>query len=123
MQRSDRHNTQGDDRAATLTELREQAAALKEDAGHLGDLVRQVAEETLHEVREKSAHKVDETRQVAEDRARDVRDSAQSVLESGRGTLASAEHRLTDQVRSNPTRSLLIAAGIGAVLGLLSRRR
>ena len=45
------------------------------------------------------------------------------VLKKGRDKAVQIEHGVEDYVRAQPVKSLLIAAGVGLVLGILWRRR
>ena len=53
-----------------------------------------------------------------------LREEGAAVLETGKKKAVQYKSRLDDAVAENPIKSLLIAAGIGAVLGaVLARRR
>ena len=62
-------------------------------------------------------------RQMATDRAEQVRDTANDYLEQGQERMREASEGLQERVRNEPTKSLLIAAGIGFLLGIVWVRR
>jgi ElaB/YqjD/DUF883 family membrane-anchored ribosome-binding protein len=55
--------------------------------------------------------------------ASNLRSKGQDALETGREKALDAKSKLDDFVSTNPLRSVLIAVGIGAVLGYALRRR
>jgi ElaB/YqjD/DUF883 family membrane-anchored ribosome-binding protein len=82
-------------------QLREKTSAIRDDLRDLGRLTREAAQEKLGEVR-----------QVADD-----------YLGQGRKKAAELEDRVESYVREKPLQSVLIAAGVGVLLGFLLRRR
>lgn len=91
------------------------AGMLENRGRELGRQADEVGERVTHAVREK-AHELDATRQHLQARAGETRDRLVEGIEDRRT-------RLTSEVQANPVRSLLWAAGIGAVAGLLLARR
>ena len=91
-----------DPRAASTTEqIREQTGAVRDDLGQLGRLAKQAAKEKLDEARE----------------------TASGYYDHGRKKADELETQLADYVRTKPLKSILIAAGIGALFGILISRR
>ena len=82
-------------------QLRSQAGTVAEDLGQLGKLAKDATKEKLGEAREVAA----------------------DYFEKGRVKAGELETQLTDYVRAKPLKSVLIAAGIGALLGILVSRR
>jgi ElaB/YqjD/DUF883 family membrane-anchored ribosome-binding protein len=82
-------------------QLRSQAGTVKEDLGELGRLAKDATKEKLGVAREAAA----------------------DYYEKGRVKAGELETQLTDYVRAKPLKSVLIAAGIGALLGILASRR
>ncbi len=82
-------------------QLRSQAGTVAEDLGQLGRLAKDATKEKLGEAREIAA----------------------GYYEKGRIKAGEMESQLTDYVRAKPLKSVLIAAGIGALLGILVSRR
>lgn len=81
-------------------QLKGQLSAVKEDLGEMGHLVASAATETVDE---------------AKDKARDF-------LEEKRDKTRELEDVLIKRVRERPLESVAIAAGVGLLLGILSRR-
>lgn len=52
-----------------------------------------------------------------------LREEGAAVLETGKQRAAQYKSRLDDAVAENPIKSLLIAAGVGALLGIVLARR
>ena len=87
--------------SATTNKLREQAGVVREDLGQLGRLARDATREKLGDAKEK----------------------ASGYYDKGRIKAEQVEEQLVDQIRKKPLQSVLIAAGIGALFGLLITRR
>jgi ElaB/YqjD/DUF883 family membrane-anchored ribosome-binding protein len=84
-----------------VEELREKASELKDNLSDLGTAARHAATDSVAA----------------------VRDTASAYLDEGRARASQIGHQLEDQVRRNPVPSLLIAAGVGLVAGLILFRR
>jgi ElaB/YqjD/DUF883 family membrane-anchored ribosome-binding protein len=78
-----------------------QARTVSKDIKEMGDIVRDAAQEKLGEVRE----------------------NATEFYEQGRDKICGVGGMFTHFVREKPVKSLLIAVGIGFVLGRFSRNR
>jgi ElaB/YqjD/DUF883 family membrane-anchored ribosome-binding protein len=70
---------------------------------------------------------------MAEERGMEMRDQAQDLIaqgkevaaeyyEEGRNQVLAWQQQLENQVREKPLQSLLVAAGVGLLFGLLRRR-
>lgn len=81
--------------------LREQAETIREDVRELGGIARDVAREKLDGARRASSE----------------------FYEEGKEKVAEYEDQLIGYVRQKPVRSVLIAAGVGALLGMIVLRR
>ena len=90
-----------DNTPSATEQLRSHGETVREDLGHLGRLAKSAARE-----------KLDEARGVATD-----------YYEHGRKKAGEVETQLVDYVRTKPLKSILIAAGVGALFGLLISRR
>ena|ERR1700678_1577947 len=81
------------------------------------------------ELREK-AHEVSQNlrdightaRSAAQEQVGHLRDSAKEYYEQGRHKAEDFEHNIETYVQEKPVQALLVAAGVGLVLGLLWRR-
>ncbi len=82
------------------------------------DHVRQAADE----LRAATAAKAQQFRDAAEDRAHRVKGIAESGWEDAKVKAQDFMAETEDYVRTNPTKSVLTALGVGFVLGLLFRR-
>lgn len=87
--------------ASTAEQLRQQTGAVREDLGELGRLAKQAAREKLD----------------------DAREAASGYYDHGRKKADELETQVADYVRTKPLKSVLIAAGIGALFGILISRR
>ncbi len=83
------------------TDLREQVRVLSNDVKELGRMTKDAL-----------ADKVDLAKSAAKD-----------AVDAGREKAVGYRDQLADATREKPMKSLLIAAGVGAVLGLILRRR
>jgi ElaB/YqjD/DUF883 family membrane-anchored ribosome-binding protein len=83
------------------------ASQLKETAGQVASNLRDVGSQV---------------REAAAQQYQQVRDSAQEYYEQGREKAMEWQHQVEDYVREQPIKSILIAAGVGALLGILWKR-
>ena len=94
-----------DDEAATSpsakSQLRNQGETLGRDLRELGHLTKEAAQETL----------------------RDTRQSASELYDQGRRKAGDLEAQVAEYVKEKPVQSVLIAAGVGLLLGALLSRR
>jgi ElaB/YqjD/DUF883 family membrane-anchored ribosome-binding protein len=81
--------------------LREQAAAVKEDVRELGRVAKEVSQEKLRETKQ----------------------TAGEYIAKGRKKAGEFEDSVVSYIRDNPVKSVLMAAGAGALLGFLLSRR
>jgi ElaB/YqjD/DUF883 family membrane-anchored ribosome-binding protein len=81
--------------------LREQAGAVKEDVRELGRLAKEVSQEKLRETKE----------------------FAGEYVTKGKEKAGELEETVVTYIRQNPVKSVLTAAGAGALLGFLLSRR
>lgn len=96
-----------------VSPLRQQTDTIKEDIRELGNLAREVATE-----------KIDEARQAAVDAVETGRQRATEYYGQGREKAEEIEEQVVEYVRKKPVKSILIAGGIGLLLGMvLSSRR
>jgi len=86
--------------ATSKDQLKEQVSVVKDDLAEMGHLAKHAASETIH----------------------DVKGKTREMLEEKKGQAHEMEDKLLQHVRDRPLQSVAIAAGIGIVLGFLSRR-
>ena len=82
-------------------ELRQHAKAVREDLGHLGRAATNVAQEKLG----------------------DARRHADEYLDQGKQKATEIEDQIEEYIRNKPLKSMLIAAGAGALIGFLLGRK
>lgn len=93
-------------------ELREQAAKVSHEVRELGGVARAGAESTIHSAK-----------QAGEKALENARERGEELLEKGRDRVTSMSDGLRQYVSENPLQSLVIAAGIGGLIGCLAARR
>lgn len=79
--------------------------------------------ETAQDVRRGVQEIGSKARQVAEEQIETLRETAAEYVEQGRNKALEWEDSLESQIRHEPMKSMLIAAGIGFVAGFLLLRR
>ena len=62
------------------------------------------------------------SKELAAERASHLTDRTKDLYQTGLDKFTEVQDDVADRVRTNPMKSLLIAAGIGLVVGCLSRR-
>ena len=100
MTHHDSGETNANNPSAT-DQLRAHGETVREDLGQLGRLARSAAREKLGE----------------------ARGAAADYYDQGRKKASEFESQVVDYVRTKPLKSVIIAAGVGALLGILMSRR
>jgi ElaB/YqjD/DUF883 family membrane-anchored ribosome-binding protein len=103
--------------AAAREQAQEVSEAMNEKLADLGAAARRTGEKARDYAREQGEKARDFAREQYEARAEQMRRGYSQVKE----TAGEWSDDLTDYVRENPGRSLLAAAGVGFVIGLLVR--
>lgn len=105
-----------------MAEQRSSSAATQEDLAKQIEQLRTDMAEITRTLADLTKGQVTELRSRAEQRAAELRArgraAANDVAESARGL----EHDAEDYVRQKPLQALAIAAGLGLLVGLLTRR-
>ena len=93
-------------------------------AGAMGQIKdkAQEAKEKLREVGSNASQQFNQIKDSANEYYQQGRDKAQEYYEQGRQKAMELEQNLEDYVREQPIKSVMIAAGIGLLLGILWRR-
>lgn len=99
------HDSQSPTRTATRSALADQSNKVAEDVRELGHMALHSAGETMQSVKET------------------VKERGSETLEHGRERLSKAREGLEGYMFDHPVKSVLIAAGIGAVIGIGLRSR
>ncbi len=89
------------DRTAAASEVRQHAKAVNEDLRGLGRATKEVAQEKMGDAKQK----------------------ATEYYEQGKKKASEFEDQIESYVRQKPLKSVLIAAGVGILLGFLLSRR
>lgn len=97
--------------AAATQQLRDTAAQVKESVKNLGNQARDAA-----------THGYEQVRQQAGDAYEHGKQKAGEAYEHGKEKARQYEQTLEQYVQEKPIQSLLIAAGVGVVLGILWKR-
>jgi len=71
---------------------------------------------------QQATEKLKDTAERVQERIGDIKDQANEYYEQGRQRAQEWEQSLEDYVREQPIKSLLIAAGVGLVLGAIWKR-
>ena len=90
---------------------------LKESAGNFTE----AASAKLENI-QAAGQKADELRGAAQDKAQELRDAAQSAWSDTKSQAKSWQAEGEAYVCDNPTKAVLIALGVGVLLGLLFRK-
>jgi ElaB/YqjD/DUF883 family membrane-anchored ribosome-binding protein len=112
MSRIDNPSQTGGESASRTGQLREKAAGIGQSLREAGSQAKEAAAEQLGQLKE-----------TASQYYQQGRDKAAEYYQQGRDKAMEMEHDLEDYVRSQPLKSVLIAAGVGLLLGILWRRR
>ncbi|AYD02370.1 DUF883 family protein [Neorhizobium sp. NCHU2750] len=97
--------------AASTKDIELQLEQLREDIASLAKTVAAVGNEKASEVKGK-----------AKRAAAEATDASYQIAEAAKNQAISLEQDLERQIRANPIQSVAIAAGLGFVLALLTRR-
>src|SRR5499426_793985 len=95
----------------TREQVRDRGAQVQERAQEMGEQVRDGAQEKGSEIKE-----------GAQEAMQQVGTAVSQVADKSRETLGQLEEGLEDRIRSKPLQSVLIAAGVGMLLGLVWKR-
>ena len=95
----------------TREQVRDRGAQVQERAQEMGAQVRDWAQEKGSQIKE-----------GAQEAMQQVGTSASQLADLGRETMGQLEEGLEDRIRNKPLQSVLIAAGVGMLLGLIWKR-
>lgn len=82
----------------------------------------QEAKDKLREMGSAASEQVNQIKDSASEYYQQGREKAQEYYEQGRQKAMELEQNLEDYVREQPLKSVMIAAGVGLLLGILWRR-
>jgi ElaB/YqjD/DUF883 family membrane-anchored ribosome-binding protein len=101
-----------------MSRMSDTAAQQKPSQG-AGEQFRDTAQQVSQNIREMGS----QVRDAASDKYNQLRDQASQYYEEGRQRAAEWERSLEEYVQEKPIQSLLIAAGVGMLLGMFWKRR
>jgi ElaB/YqjD/DUF883 family membrane-anchored ribosome-binding protein len=99
---------------------------VKETAQDVGTYVKETAQDVGTYVKETAQHIGSQVKETMQDMGTQAKETMQAagtqVYEQGRDSLQDLNRTIEGQIRARPLQALLVAGGIGVLLGLLWRR-
>ena len=112
------------EKATTLgTHLQDMGTQVKDTAQDIGTQVKDTAQEMGARVKDMAQDIGAQIKDTAQDMGVQVKDTMTEYYAQGRERLREVPPTLEAQIRERPLQALLVAGGIGILLGLLTRRR
>jgi len=112
----------GGSEASRISPAEEKALQLKEAAVEKATQLRDFAGEKAIHLRDVAASKATHVRDSAGETALHLRGAAEEQWQETRLKAREFQASMEDSVRTNPTKAILVAAGIGFLAGLIIRR-
>jgi ElaB/YqjD/DUF883 family membrane-anchored ribosome-binding protein len=81
------------------------------------------AAEGLSDAAESAAEQISDAGEAAADEVSRLKEQASNAYDEAHAVAAAWEQRLEETIRRRPIQTVLIAAGVGALIGCLFRRR
>jgi ElaB/YqjD/DUF883 family membrane-anchored ribosome-binding protein len=100
----------------------EEAASGKDDLRAAAGNLKEAASAKVEDIRQAAGQKADELRSAAQGKAQELRGTAESAWSDFRSKAKNWQAEGEAYVRDNPIKAVLIALGLGLLLGLLLRR-
>ena len=100
----------------------EAANSAKEHVKSAADDFKTAASAKADEIRRAAEQKAEELRHVAENKAREFRGVAESAWTDAQSKAKTWQAGSETYIRENPTRAILVALGLGFLLGLMFRK-
>ncbi len=97
---------------AMSRETREQIEALRSEITRLSENIASVGQA-----------KIEDYKAAVESLAQNAVASSLDAFKVARDQATNMEHQFEDQIRANPLRAILVAAGVGLLVGFLARRK
>ncbi|GGH26891.1 hypothetical protein GCM10007036_35040 [Alsobacter metallidurans] len=105
-----------------MSDVRDDLAAVRNDLARLADTVSNMVA-GRGGVARNARGAVDQARDKVYARANDLGKAGGMLADEARDRLNRANRQIENRIEHNPIRAVLIAAGVGLVLGLMSRSR
>ena len=97
------------------------AEELRAAAAHKAQQLKDVAQERVQHLREVAGERVQHLRAIASEKSDHLRDVAEEHFTDARERIGDWQEETERYVRENPTKSVLIALGVGFLVGRLFR--
>jgi ElaB/YqjD/DUF883 family membrane-anchored ribosome-binding protein len=107
----------------TADQLRDKAGEIRQNVQDLGTAARDAAQQVAGQIRDTATQRASELRDAAADQVAGLRDAAGDYYEMGRGRAMDLEQTIEQRIREKPLQSMLVAAGVGLLVGALWIRR
>jgi ElaB/YqjD/DUF883 family membrane-anchored ribosome-binding protein len=120
-------NTPGYDKPQTLgARMQNVGTQVKETVQDMGTYVKETAQNAGTQVKETAQNIGTQVKETVQDMGTQAKETMQAagtqVYERGRESLQGLNRTIEGQIRERPLQALLVAGGIGVLLGLLWRR-
>ncbi|WP_158266736.1 DUF883 family protein [Alsobacter soli] len=106
-----------------MSDVRDDLAAVRNDLARLADTVSNMVSGQSRAARNNAQGMMDQARGQFYARANDVSKMGNMFASEARDRLHNANVEIESRIERNPITAVLIAAGVGLVLGLMSRSR
>jgi ElaB/YqjD/DUF883 family membrane-anchored ribosome-binding protein len=103
--------------------LSKKADNVRQSVNELGSAAVDAAQEAAAHFRDTAAQRAADYRDAAAEQAEEVCDTASEYYSAGRERALDFEQTLEERIREKPLQSVLIAAGVGILIGVLWTRR
>ncbi len=113
---------QGTTQEPGRTPAADRASDMREQLQERGAQVQERAQEVGAQARDWAQEKGSQIKEGAQEAMQQVGTSASQLATLSRDTMNQLEEGLEDRIRNKPLQSVLIAAGVGMLLGLLWKR-
>jgi ElaB/YqjD/DUF883 family membrane-anchored ribosome-binding protein len=120
------HEVQKKDTPMAETQSHDKSQSLSEQMQHVGTQAKETAQDMGAYVKETVQTVGTQAKETAQDMGAYVKETVQTVgtqvYEQGHKSLQDLNQTIESQIRERPLQALLVAGGIGVLLGLLWRR-
>lgn len=107
---------------ASQADVQAQIDQLRDDISKLTKTISDLGNQKAEEVRGRAEERLGEARSRAEKFRDDASKAGHDAYERARDEALSLEEDLEDRIRERPVQSLMLAAGVGFLAALLTRR-
>lgn len=122
MQQTTTNPTINHDSETVAAQLRDKAKDVKEDVGEMAHIVRDASAERVAHAKAVAQEQLATGQEKLVQSYEAGREKLAETYEAGREKVTKWENNLEKEIREHPLRSVLVAAGAGALAGLFLRR-